>query len=46
MPQNFLPTNEGGDEESVSMCDDRDTMIFQRKVELPEPIARGMSSEQ
>ena len=40
-PQSFLPTNEEGDEESVSMYDGG-TMIFQRKVELPEPIARGM----
>ena len=42
----FLPTNEKGDEDSVSMCDHGGTRIFQRKVELPEPIARGMSPEQ
>ena len=46
VPQRSLPTNEEGDEESVSMCDGGGTMIFQRKVELPEPIARGMSQEQ
>ena len=44
--QSSLPTNEEGDEESVSMYDGGGTMIFQRKAELPEPIARGMSSEQ
>ena len=45
-PQSSLPTNEEGDEESVSMCDGGGAMIFQRKVELPEPIAKGMSPEQ
>ena len=45
-PQGSLPTNEEGDEESVSMYDGGGTMIFQRKVELPEPIARAMSPEQ
>ena len=45
-PQSSLPTNEEGNEESVSMCDGGGTMIFRRKAELPEPIARGMSPEQ
>ena len=39
-PQSSLPTNEEGDKESVSMCDGGGTMIFERKVELPEPIKR------
>ena len=41
-PQSSLPTNEEGDEKSMSMCDGGGTMIFQRKVELSEPIARSM----
>ena len=45
-PQSSLPTNEEGDEESLSMCDGGGTMIFQRKMELRESIARGMSPEQ
>ena len=45
-PQSSLPTNEEGNEESVSMCDGGGTMVFQRKVELPDPIVRGMSPEQ
>ena len=44
--QSFPPTNEEGDEKSVSMYDGGGVMIFQGKVEIPEPIARGMSSEQ
>ena len=44
--QSFPPTNEEGDEKSVSMCDGGGVMILQGKVEIPEPIARGMSSEQ
>ena len=42
----FLPTNEEGDEKSVSMCDGGGAMILQRKVEIPEPTARGMSPKQ
>ena len=45
-PQSFLLTIEEGDGESVSMCDGGDSMIFQRKMEPREPIARGISSEQ
>ena len=45
-PQRYLPTNGDGDEESVSMYDGGGTMVFKRKMELPEPIARGMLSEQ
>ena len=45
-PQSYLPTNEKGDEEGMSMCDGGGTMIFERKVGLPKPIARGMSPEQ
>ena len=45
-PQSFLATNEEGDEENVSMCDGGGTMIFWKKVELPESIARYMSPEQ
>ena len=45
-PNSFLLTNKEGDEESVSMCDGGVTMIFQMKVGLPEPIARGMPPEQ
>ena len=41
-----LSTNVEGNEASVSMCDRGGTMIFQRKVELPKPISRGMSPEQ
>ena len=44
-PQSSLQTNEEGNEESVSMCDGGGTMVFQRKVEPPDPIARGMSPE-
>ena len=44
-PQSFLLTHEEGDKESVPMCDGGGTMTFQRKVELPEPTARGMSPE-
>ena len=44
--QRFPPTNEEGDEKSVSMCDGGGVMILEGKVEIPEPIARGMSSEQ
>ena len=40
-PQRFLPTNEEGDEESMSRCDGGGTMIFRKKVELLEPIASG-----
>ena len=45
-PQSSLPTNEEGDEENVAMCDGGGKMIFQSQVDLPEPIARGLSSEQ
>ena len=45
-PQSSLPTNEEGNEESLSMCDGGGTVFFQRKVELPDPIVRGMSPEQ
>ena len=45
-PQSYLPTNDEGDEESVSMSDGGDTMILQRKVELPEPLAAGMPPDQ
>ena len=44
-PQRFLPTNEEGDDESMSRCDGGGTMVFQKKVELLEPIPRGMSLE-
>ena len=45
-PQSCLPTNEEDDEKSVSMCDGVGSMILQRKVEIPEPIARGISPGQ
>ena len=53
-PQSFLPTNGEGseegvsmcDEESVSMCDGGGTMIFQMKMELLEPRAKGMPPKQ
>ena len=49
-PQSILPTIEEFDEkvdgESTSIWDGRGSMILQRKVEVPEPIARGMPSEQ
>ena len=45
-PRSSLPTSEEGDRESVSMCDGGGTIFFQRKVELAEPIATGMSPEQ
>ena len=45
-PQIFLPTNEEGNEESVPMSDEGGMMVFQRKMELPEPIVRGVSPEQ
>ena len=48
--KSILPTieevDEKGDEKSVSMCDGGGAMILQRKVEIPEPIARDMSPEQ
>ena len=39
-PQSFLPTNEEGDDESVSMCDGGGTMIFSE-----EGGAAGTDSE-
>ena len=45
-PQSFLRTNEEDDEKSVSMCESGGSMILQRKVEIPEPMARGMPPEQ
>ena len=49
-PQSFLPTieevDEGGDEESASVCNSGGLMIFQLEVELPESIARDISAEQ
>ena len=44
--QSFLLTTEEGDEESTSMCGGEGLIILQRKVEIPESIARGMSPEQ
>ena len=48
--QHFLPTieevEEMGDEESTSMCEGGGSMILQRKVKIPEPIARDMSLKQ
>ena len=44
-PQSSLPMNKGDGRESVSMCDGG-TMVFQREVELPKPIATGISPEQ
>ena len=38
--------DEEGDEESASMCDGGGAMILQMKVEILEPIARGMSPEE
>ena len=38
--------DEEGDEKSASMCDGGGTMILQMKVEILEPIARGMSPEE
>ena len=44
-PKRFLPTigeaDEEGDEESASVYHSRDSIILQRKVEIPEPIARN-----
>ena len=45
-PQSFLPMNEEGDKESASVYNGGGSMILQRKVEMPEPIARDMSPEQ
>ena len=45
-PQSFLPMDEEGDEKSVSMCDGEGAMILQRKMEISEPIAKGISPEQ
>ena len=45
-PQSSLPTNEEDNEESVLMCNGGGTMFFHRKVELPDPIVRGMSPGQ
>ena len=45
-PQSFLPANEEGDEKNVPMCDGGGTINLQRKVEIPEPIARDMPPEQ
>ena len=45
-PQTLPPTIREDDEESASVCDDGGSMIFQVKVEIPEPIERSMSSEQ
>ena len=45
-PQSFLSTNVRSDEGRMSMCDGGGTMKFQRKVKLPESIAKGMSPEQ
>ena len=49
-PQSILPmiedVDEKGDEGSTSKYDGGGSMLLQRKVEIPEPIARGMSSEQ
>ena len=45
-PQSFLPTIKEGDEESASMCEGGGAMILQSKLEIPEPIVRGMSPEQ
>ena len=42
----FSADEEEGNEESVSMYDGGGTMFFQRKVELPDPIVRGMPPEQ
>ena len=44
--QSSLPTNEEGDEDSVSMCDGGGTMTFKRKVELLKPISTAMSPTQ
>ena len=41
-----LPTIEKGDEESTFICDGGGSIILERKVGIPEPIARGMPSEQ
>ena len=43
-PQSFLPTNEEGDEESTLISDGGGSMILQRKVRIPEPIARGRAA--
>ena len=49
-PQCFLPTSEKvdeeGGEESASVSNGGGSMVLQRKVEIPEPIARDMSPEQ
>ena len=38
--------NEEGSEESVSMCDGGGIMSFQRKMGLPDSIAKGLSPEE
>ena len=46
-PQSILPTieevDEKSDEDSASVCDGEGSVILQRKVEIPESIARDMS---
>ena len=45
-PQSFLRTNEERDEENMLMCDGGGTMGLERKVDISEPTARGMSPEE
>ena len=49
-PQGILPTieeiDEEGDKESASICHGGGSIVLQRKVEIPEQIARGLSPEQ
>ena len=45
-PQFFLSTIKEGDEESVSVCYGGGSMVLRAKVEIPEPVARGISLEQ
>ena len=44
-PQSIFLTNDEDDSILVSMCDGGGKMIFQRKVDIPEPIARDISPE-
>ena len=45
-PQSIMPTigvvDEESDGDSASLCDGEGSIILQRKVEIPEPIARDM----
>ena len=48
-PQSFLLTikeiDEERDEERKSVCDGGDSMVLHVKVEIPEPIMGGLSTE-